>query len=281
MMVSYKTALHAAQQRADAQGFEATRATWLMLDLFHWTRTDWLMRMDEEMSDAHQVQFEQAVARMLKGEPIQYITGYQSFYGLSFRVTPDTLIPRPETEEVMLHFQGQLREGAQIADIGTGTGAIAITLKTLMPSLQVIATDMYAATLAVAKANAADHHVSLTWLQGDLLQPLIERGIKLDGLISNPPYIDEADQSFMAQTVLDYEPHQALFADAQGYALYERMIQQLPAVLNDGAPVVFEIGHNQGATLKAMMQSYHPQCHVEVINDINGNPRILSFIWHG
>ena len=148
-----------------------------------------------------------------------------------------------------------------------------------MPQLDVYATDLITETLNVARRNASKHDVALTFLEGDLLTPFMQQQITLEGLISNPPYIDVADKAFMEKTVLDYEPHHALFAASEGYALYARMIQQLPYVMCDGAPVVFEIGHNQGETLKEMVTSCHPQCHVDVLRDINGHARIVSFIW--
>ena len=162
------------------------------------------------MSKADISKFDLALHRMLKGEPIQYIVGFQSFYGYKYKVDANCLIPRPETEEVMLHFLKLCRNKDDVVDIGTGSGAIAITLKLLRPDLDVYATDLYEDTLNVARNNADTHQQDIHFLQGNALKPLIEKGIKVDGLISNPPYIDEAESKDMDDTVLQFEPHHAL-----------------------------------------------------------------------
>ncbi|MEB6570978.1 peptide chain release factor N(5)-glutamine methyltransferase [Staphylococcus auricularis] len=278
-MVNYKTALETAQQQAQQQGFEASRAEWLLLDCLRWNRTQLIMHLNDDMPESHVEMYEQAVERMLKGEPIQYIVGFQSFYGETFEVTPDCLIPRPETEEVMLYFLEQLKEGERVVDIGTGSGVLPIMLKRLMPSLDVYATDLYQAPLEVAKRNADHHQVEIQWLQGDVLTPLIERNIKVDGLISNPPYISQNERNVMDQSVIDYEPSHALFAENDGYAIYEKILQQLPHVLNAGAHVVFEIGYQQADYLKQFIQNLYPSIMVNVVKDMNGNDRILAFQW--
>ncbi|WP_278926789.1 peptide chain release factor N(5)-glutamine methyltransferase [Staphylococcus auricularis] len=278
-MVNYKTALETAQQQAQQQGFEASRAEWLLLDCLRWNRTQLIMHLNDEMPESHVKMYEQAVERMLKGEPIQYIVGFQSFYGETFEVTPDCLIPRPETEEVMLYFLEQLNEGERVVDIGTGSGVLPIMLKRLMPSLDVYATDLYQAPLEVAKRNADHHQVEVQWLQGDVLTPLIERNIKVDGLISNPPYISQNERDVMDQSVIDYEPSQALFAENEGYAIYEKILKQLPQVLNAGAHVVFEIGYQQADYLKQFIQNLYPTIPVNVVKDMNDNDRILAFQW--
>ncbi|MCD8916193.1 peptide chain release factor N(5)-glutamine methyltransferase [Staphylococcus simulans] len=277
--MSYKEAVQAAAKQAVARGFESKRAEWLLLDLFDWSLADYVLKMNETMTEAHRAAYQEATDRMLTGEPIQYITGFQSFYGERFKVDARCLIPRPETEEVLLHFMNQLSNGGRVADIGTGSGIIAVMLKLLKPDLTVYATDLFEGPLEVARANAAMHQTDITFLQGSDLSPLIEQNIRLDGLISNPPYIDQAESIDMAETVVDYEPHQALFAEEHGLAIYRAIVEKLPQVLNDNAVVVFEIGYNQGEVLKALIQSIYPSIEAEVIRDINQNDRIISFIW--
>ncbi|WP_105994339.1 peptide chain release factor N(5)-glutamine methyltransferase [Staphylococcus simulans] len=277
--MSYKEAVQAAAKQAVARGFESKRAKWLLLDLFDWSLADYVLKMNDTMTEAHRAAYQEATDRMLTGEPIQYITGFQSFYGERFKVDARCLIPRPETEEVLMHFMNQLSNGDSVADIGTGSGIIAVMLKLLKPDLTVYATDLFEGPLEVARANAAMHQTDITFLQGSDLSPLIEQNIRLDGLISNPPYIDQAESIDMAETVVDYEPHQALFAEEHGLAIYRAIIEKLPQVLNDNAVVVFEIGYNQGEVLKALIQSIYPSIEAEVIQDINQNDRIISFIW--
>ena len=278
-MVNYKDKLQEAMQLTLDKGYEQTRAEWLLLDLFKWSRTDYLIHREEQMSQADLAKFDLALHRMLSGEPIQYIVGFQSFYGYNFEVDNNCLIPRPETEEVMLHFLNQCHHQDTVADIGTGSGAIAITLKLLKPDLNVLATDLYEDTLNVARNNATLHQQEIQFLQGDALKPLIDNNIKVDGLISNPPYIDECEARDMDDTVLKYEPHHALFAENEGYAIYEGILKDLPQVMKEQGHVVFEIGYNQGNQLKALINSMYPDKLVKVIRDINGNERIVSFKW--
>lgn len=278
-MVNYKDKLQEAIQLTLDKGYEQTRAEWLLLDLFKWSRTDYLIHREEQMSQADIAKFDLALHRMLSGEPIQYIVGFQSFYGYNFEVDNNCLIPRPETEEVMLHFLNQCHHQDTVADIGTGSGAIAITLKLLKTDLNVLATDLYEDTLNVARNNATLHQQEIQFLQGDALKPLIDNNIKVDGLISNPPYIDECEARDMDDTVLKYEPHHALFAENEGYAIYEGILKDLPQVMKEQGHVVFEIGYNQGNQLKALINSMYPDKLVKVIRDINGNERIVSFKW--
>lgn len=268
-----------ASEEAVAKGFEPKRAEWLLMDLFDWSFTDYVMKREEKVSDDELKRFNDAVDRMLSGEPIQYITGFQTFLGEKFTVDYRCLIPRPETEEVLMHFIERCQQGDVVADIGTGSGIIAVMLKQLRPDLKVYATDLYDGPLQIAQQNADAHHTEITFLKGNALEPLVENNIRLDGLISNPPYIDFADASEMTETVLDYEPHQALFAENHGLAIYAAIIEQLPFVMQNGAIVVFEIGFEQGPTLKRMIEEKYPHIEVEVIADINGNDRIVSFQW--
>ncbi|RIP32903.1 peptide chain release factor N(5)-glutamine methyltransferase [Staphylococcus gallinarum] len=279
-MVSFKSALDCAKSECIELNIETTRIEWLMMDLFQWTKVDFIVHMNDEMTSAQSQQFDVAKSRMLNGEPIQYIVGYQSFYGERFKVNNDCLIPRPETEEVMLHFLEKLNRDDTIVDIGTGSGNIPIMLKKLNTSLKIYATDISNKALLVAKENARQHQVDIKFLEGDALQPLIEQGIKVNGLISNPPYIDRADATFMEDTVLSYEPHSALFANDHGYRVYHDILANLPKVLKPNAQVVFEIGYNQGEILKNKIQTMYPDLMVSIVQDINNNDRIISFKWH-
>ncbi|CDR25300.1 peptide chain release factor N(5)-glutamine methyltransferase [Staphylococcus argenteus] len=278
-MVNYKEKLDEAIQLAQKKGFEQTRAEWLMLDVFQWTRTDFVVHMHDEMPKAMIMKFDLALQRMLLGEPVQYIVGFASFFGRTFDVNTNCLIPRPETEEVMLHFLRQLKDGATIADIGTGSGVLAVSLKCEKPDLNVIATDISLDALNIARINAEKNQAHIQFLIGNALKPLIKKGIKLNGLISNPPYIDEKDMDSMSPTVTKFEPHQALFADNHGYAIYESIIEDLPYVIVPGSPIVFEIGYNQGETLKKLISKKYPDKNIDIIKDINGQDRIVSFIW--
>lgn len=277
--MNYKEAVTKAQKEATKLGFETKRAEWLMMDLFDFTLTDYVMHMHDTMSVEDQTRYEQAVSRMLSGEPIQYITGYQTFAGEKFKVDERCLIPRPETEEVLMYFIDHIKDFGTVADIGTGSGILAIMLKLLRPKLDVYASDLLDGPLSIAQKNAENHQVDLTFIKGSDLDPFIEKGIQLDGLISNPPYIDFSEMDEMDKTVINYEPHSALFAENQGLAIYHAILSKLPKVMKEESLVVFEIGYQQGVALKEMVLQMYPNLEVNVIKDINQNDRILSFEW--
>ena len=253
-MVNYKEKFAEAKTIAVNEGFESTRAEWLFLDVFGWSKTDYLIHKDEQMSLTSINKLDKALDRMITGEPIQYIVGFQSFYGYQYKVNQHCLIPRPETEEVMLHFLELCKKTDTIADL-------------------------YEDALNVAKQNASHYHQNIQFLRGNALKPLIENDIKLDGLISNPPYIGHSEIIDMESTVLNYEPHHALFAEKNGFAIYESILEDLPFVMKQGGHVVFEIGYSQGDILKRMIQDLYPEKEVEIFKDINGNQRIISIIW--
>ena len=278
-MASYSDVFQQAQSDAEIYGVEHASVEWLFFELLDWRRNDFIMKKDAAMPENEQTEFKRGMQRLLQGEPVQYILGYQYFYGERFKVNPSCLIPRPETEEVMLHFVKQLRPHARVVDIGTGSGNLPIMIKHLAPSTEVFATDISTEALQVARANAAEHEVDIEFLEGNTLEPLIEQGIKVDGLISNPPYISEDELEVMGESVRRYEPQLALFAEERGLAIYHKILKELPQVLNPEAVVTFEIGYLQGERITQLIHALYPWLNVEVVQDINGNERIASFVW--
>ena len=278
-MASYSDVLQQAQNDAEIYGVEHASVEWLFFELLDWRRNDFIMKKDAAMPENEQTEFKRGMQRLLQGEPVQYILGYQYFYGERFKVNPSCLIPRPETEEVMLHFVKQLRPHARVVDIGTGSGNLPIMIKHITPSAEVLATDISEEALQVARANAAEHEVDIEFLEGNTLEPLIEQGIKVDGLISNPPYISEDELEVMGESVRRYEPQLALFAEERGLAIYHKILKELPQVLNPEAVVTFEIGYLQGERITQLIHALYPWLNVEVVQDINGNERIASFVW--
>ena len=277
--MSYRQWLTEARNRITDAGLEAAAVEWLLLDLLGWTRVTLLCDGDSVISDAHAQCLDEGLSRFLAGEPVQYITGKATFYGRDYYVDKRVLIPRPETEEVVAQFLQLCPSTGVIADIGTGSGIIALTVKQERPILDVWASDISSDALAVARHNAERLGVSVNWLQGNVLVPLIERDIRLDGLISNPPYIGTEELDQMGKDVVAHEPHHALFADQAGFAIYEQLLQSLPQVMNNGAPVVFEIGYQQGETLVQMTKHMYPHLSPQVMTDINGHPRIFYMMW--
>ncbi|MCM3586860.1 peptide chain release factor N(5)-glutamine methyltransferase [Mesobacillus maritimus] len=253
----------------------------LMRHVTGMSRATLFAEMREELSPELLIAFEQAVRQHEQGIPVQYIIGTEEFYGRHFKVNSAVLIPRPETEELVYGALERLEKmfGKQVelelADIGTGSGAIAITMALENPKLQVTATDVSADALAVAKQNAADLGADIEFKQGDLLEPLIVTGKKYDAILSNPPYIPVSDQSWMSEVVTEHEPHLALFAGDDGLDLYRRFMDELPLVLKEKALVGFEIGAGQGEAVSTLLQQAFPEARVEVVNDINGKDRMV------
>ncbi|UWF57496.1 peptide chain release factor N(5)-glutamine methyltransferase [Staphylococcus hyicus] len=258
---------------------EPAQIDWLIMDMLNWSRTTYLLNLQEKMTiEAHHM-LEQGLARLIKGEPVQYVVGKAAFFNREYKVSKDVLIPRPETEEVVMKFMEMVPLSGHVADIGTGSGIIAITLKKELPTLNVLATDISKDALNIAEFNAQNHDADIRFLLGDTLKPLISENIQLDGLISNPPYICQSEQDFMSKSTLNFEPHIALFAKENGLHIYRTLFEQLPKVMKRGAPVVFEIGFQQGTMLKNLLLAMYPQLDVNITADINGNDRILSFKW--
>ncbi|HCT0502056.1 TPA: peptide chain release factor N(5)-glutamine methyltransferase [Staphylococcus pseudintermedius] len=277
--MNYKEWRQQAEQQMVVKGYEPNAIQWFMMDTLQWSRTSLILNEMTPMAESTLKQLNDGLSQLLTGMPVQYVVGQSEFYGRQFKVNSDVLIPRPETEEVVHYFLTQLAAAKVVADIGVGSGAIAITLKAERPELRVIATDISSQALAVARENAQRLQRDITFLQGNALQPLIAQGVRLDGLISNPPYIGEHERTLMDNSVIQYEPHVALFAAQEGYQVYAAILRDLPHVMQDGAPVVFEIGFQQGAQLTRMMQQLYPHITPEVINDINGHARIFHFKW--
>ncbi|EGQ2736310.1 peptide chain release factor N(5)-glutamine methyltransferase [Staphylococcus pseudintermedius] len=277
--MNYKEWRQQAEQQMVVKGYEPNAIQWFMMDTLQWSRTSLILNEMTPMAESTLKQLNDGLSQLLTGMPVQYVVGQSEFYGRQFKVNSDVLIPRPETEEVVHYFLTQLAAAKVVADIGVGSGAIAITLKAERPELRVIATDISFQALAVARENAQRLQRDITFLQGNALQPLIDQDVRLDGLISNPPYIGEHERTLMDNSVIQYEPHVALFAAQEGYQVYAAILLDLPHVMQEGAPVVFEIGFQQGAQLTRMMQQLYPHITPEVINDINGHARIFHFKW--
>jgi release factor glutamine methyltransferase len=216
-------------------------------------------------------QFESFVTRRAASEPIQYILGEQEFFGLPFIVTPDVLIPRPETEHLVEAVLQRVppQAEAQILDVGTGSGAIAVALAYHLPTAHVIAVDLSPAALAVAQRNAARHGVAarMTFQQSDLLQAFDH--LHLDVLVSNPPYI--AASEVLEPQVANYEPHSALYAGPTGLEIYERLIPQARHVLKPNGWILLEIGYAQSSAMHNLLSDWTG---VDFINDLQGIPRV-------
>ncbi len=215
----------------------------------------------------------------LNGEPLAYLTGQREFYGLKLRVTTDTLIPRPETEmlvDVILE-RHQQQPIHRLLDLGTGSGAIALALKTMLPESDVWATDANRAALAVARDNARRLGLPLQLACGDWFDALPSPGPRFDAILSNPPYIDPDDAHLKA---LKHEPLSALVADEHGLADLFFLIKKAPGHLNTGGWLLLEHGFDQGQAVREVLLKHGYQ-HVETHKDLAGLERISLGQWPG
>ncbi|MCL6481697.1 MAG: peptide chain release factor N(5)-glutamine methyltransferase [Firmicutes bacterium] len=233
------------------------------------------------------------VERRIAGVPTQYLTGRQEFWGLELEVTPDVLIPRPETEhvvEVALERLGPPTweeeaaglprgHGLRIADVGTGSGCLAIALACELPGAQVFATDISAAALAVARRNAGRHGVAgrIHLVQGNLLDALAGPPLRpLDLIVSNPPYVGRREADHLPLEVRAHEPPQALFGGESGQELYAPLIAQAARLLRSGGILVMELGYNALLHVRPLLETGQDWQQIRLTRDLAGIPRVLS-----
>ncbi len=274
-------ALRWASSFLKGRGRDENAGELLLKSIAGMSRSQLFANMHTVLDEDVLIAFQEAVNEHASGRPIQYIIGSEEFYGRKFRVNEAVLIPRPETEELVygtLERIGKIFPGGAVVDlidIGTGSGAIAVTLKLENPSLNVTATDIAEESLQVARENAASLGAEIGFVLGDLLKPFIESGKKFDIVISNPPYIPLGDKSGMSEVVTDHEPHRALFAGEDGLDLYRRFMEELPFVLKKTALVGFEVGAGQSEAVAELLRLAFPGAAVEIVFDINGKDRMV------
>ncbi len=286
-MTLRQAVIHLQQQLAAVPDLAATAAqdaALLLLGTLHLPRTALYTDPTRPLSSAEQTILEAALRRRLLAEPMQYILGTQQFFGLDLAVSPAVLIPRPETEilvEAVLHRLPADRP-LHLADVGTGSGAIAIALSTHLPLARITATDISPAALAIARRNARTYAVAdrITFLANDLLAP---SPTPLDAVVSNPPYIPRADHPTLHRQVRNFEPHLALFPQPptdsfaelpgtdDGLGIYRRLLPEAQARLAPGGLLAVEFGAGQQEGLTTLLAAWD---NVEFLPDLQGIPRV-------
>ena len=236
-------------------------------------RTQVLTQPERILSAADLAALERLTARAAVNEPLAYILGRREFYGLSFEINPQVLVPRPETE--LLVDLARARRPKRALDVGTGSGCIAVALAVNVPDATVTALDLSPEALAVARRNAAAHGVSdrLTFVQSDLLAAL-EPAATFDLLCANLPYIDSAELSTLP--VAAHEPALALDGGPGGLLVIERLLAQAPPHLAPGATLLLEIGATQGAAAVALGRAAFPAAAVRIVRDLSDLDRVLT-----
>ncbi|BCA56112.1 Release factor glutamine methyltransferase [Nitrospira sp. KM1] len=271
------------RQQLFAAGIETAyqEASWLIEHALGLSGLEQTIERHRSLTTQEVKRAEAISARRVSREPLQYILGSQEFCGLQFEVNPTVLIPRPETE---LLVRESIRRRHQhlrptMIDVGTGSGCLAVTLARTIPDARIIAIDQSEGAIQTARHNAIRHGVNskISWMQGDLLSPLKDHGPD-DGaaiIVSNPPYVSEAEWETLQPEVRLFEPRVALVAGPLGTELHERLLQDGWRFLAPGGWLIMELGKGQSSILKEKTQCLGPYCSVDVIQDEAGIDRLL------
>jgi release factor glutamine methyltransferase len=278
-----------------------TEAEYLLTHLLNCKRSGLYLNFNQAVDYYELQRFVDFVERRIKREPSQYIIGEQEFWGLPFKVNKDVLIPRPETEILveeaveavnckLLNVNNRRKQINSISqftvhsshftilDLCTGSGCIAIALAKEIPDSKVYATDVSARVLAVAKENAERHNVAdrITFLNGDLFEPLNGLNIKADIIVSNPPYISEKMMKMLQPEVKDYEPVAALYGGGDGLDFYRRIISEASAYLAQGGHLILEIGYGQAEEIKKLIEQSNAFGDISITKDFAGIDRMIK-----
>lgn len=275
--------LTSSLRRKLSEIYGAGEAAAMVRLIFHalkgWNNTRLIINSDLPASEFLISKTADILARLLRHEPIQYILGETYFYGMDLKVSPATLIPRPETEQLVdLIVSENQKPDLEVLDIGTGSGAIAIALARNLPFSHVTALDISADALQIAKDNAQTLHAKVDYLNCDIFK-YTPPTRSLDIIVSNPPYVDDSERNAMEPNVLDYEPHLALFVPDDNPLLFYKRIAALGTVaLKPQGRLYLEINPRHDIELKQLLEN-SSYTSVEIIKDIHGKSRFISCIW--
>ncbi|MBQ6478398.1 MAG: peptide chain release factor N(5)-glutamine methyltransferase [Erysipelotrichaceae bacterium] len=277
-MSTYNQLIHQYRKQFVDKGLSPELVKAFLFELCNDNQINLYLDIDSEVNENVMNDFLKGIVRLMNNEPMNYVLGYSYFYGYKMTVNRDVLIPRPETEELVgliLSRYDEFFAGKKInvCDVGTGSGAIAIALKKEEPNLQVYASDISEKALATARENARRNDCDITFLSGSMLEPYIEKGIKVNILVSNPPYIKTVEQ--IEASVYDFEPHVALFGGDDGLKFYREIFSKAEEILEENALAFFEMGYDQKDALTDLARSYFPDARTDVFKDINGKDRML------
>ena len=259
-------------------GFENSRIEieWLLEEILNCKKVDLYLRYEEQLSLKQLNKLHTWMNRRIKKEPIQYIIGKCEFYGRSFIVNKDVFIPRAETEtliNIVLSTLGNI-PGQNILDICTGSGSIAVTLAKELNKANISAIDISKRALDIAKFNARRHNVTINFEQIDILTTTYNN--KMDMLVCNPPYIPKNEMDMLMEDVRLYEPKIALTDGYDGLLFYKRISKLAPTIVKSGGHVILEVGLKQQPALVKDIFSIQSFTDVQIIPDLNGDPRILK-----
>ncbi|MDE8255880.1 peptide chain release factor N(5)-glutamine methyltransferase [Erysipelothrix rhusiopathiae] len=278
--MTYKDLVNEGTEILDKANIYTGFARVLMLELLRDKDLDMFAIYNEEVEAVFTNEYRNKINQLTADEPLGYVLGYEWFYGYKLFVNEGVLIPRSETEELVGHLLSDIDahfDTPVIADVACGSGAIGIALAKEL-NLKVYASDISEEALEVARRNADYNQADMEIMQGDMLEPLIEKNIKLDVLACNPPYIKNTEH--IQTSVLNNEPHVALFGGEDGLFFYRKVFEKAHLVLNDKAVMAFEIGFDIGEAVVALAQEFFSDAKIVLRQDINGLDRMV-FVYKG
>lgn len=280
--VTIAEAWQAGREHLAAGGVDeaAITAEVLLRHTLHLSRTELYMAWDRRIDGAAFARYREYLDERIRGRPVAYITGSREFMGLDFLVDERVLIPRPETEvlvETVLEVTAGLA-APRIADVGTGCGAIAISLAVARPTATILASDLSRDALAVARLNAARHGVAdrVRFLQGDLIDPIASVGRALDVVACNPPYVSPAERPRLPREIRDFEPMEAVIAPGYGESVHARLVREAPRVLAPGGWLVLEAAAGQAPRVVELFQRTARYAEVGTRRDGLGWARVVA-----
>lgn len=271
--MNYAETISRLEKQLQEIGEDPENLTYVFRELKGWSLLDFILHQNKDVSTQDQALIEDIMSQLKEHRSPQYITGKAYFRDLELDVDERVLIPRPETEELVdLVLKENSKADLQILDIGTGSGAIAISLKSARPDWHVTASDISSEALQLAKENSERKQVSLDFIESDVFNQISG---KFDVIISNPPYIAYDDEGEVGVNVLASEPHLALFADEDGFAIYRRIIEGANTHLTENGKLYFEIGYKQGDGMRRLLAQHFPEKRVRVLQDVFGKDRMV------
>lgn len=269
--MNYVETISQLEKNLQEIGEDPENLTYVFRELKSWSLLDFILHQNKEVTESDQKILESITSQLEDHRSPQYITGKAYFRDLELAVDERVLIPRPETEELVdLVLKENSKADLRVLDIGTGSGAIAISLKSARPDWQVTASDISQGALQLAEENSKLNQVSLDFVESDVFGQITGT---FDVIISNPPYIAYGDKDEVGMNVLASEPHLALFADEDGFAIYRQIIEGAGEHLSENGKLYFEIGYKQGDGLRALLSKHFPQKRIRVLEDIFGKDR--------
>ncbi|MDV5977792.1 UNVERIFIED_CONTAM: peptide chain release factor N(5)-glutamine methyltransferase [Streptococcus canis] len=271
--MNYARLMRTYEDKLDKIGEDRENLAYVFRELKEWSSLEFLLHQNQEVTADDYLLLEEIFGALSQHLSPQYITGRAYFRDLQLAVDSRVLIPRPETEELVdLILKENTAPHCKVLDIGTGSGAIALSLKKERPDWQLTASDISRDALVLAQTNADTYQLDVTFIESDVFSHLSG---KFDMIISNPPYIAYEDKEEVGLNVLHSEPHLALFAEEDGYAIYRKIIEEAADYLTETGKLYFEIGYKQGEGLNHLLKTYFPDKRVRLLTDLFGRERML------